>query len=580
MRPPRVRSWRRALTGAPLLTKLILIYVVVMLVPTMVVTVMAIGRVRSSVSREVEEAHRNVVRQVASNVDARLSVAADIADSIAFNHRLRSFLLLPFTLNAYSLNVYLNQVAPLVDNALTFHAGSLYKVSIYMENESIPEQWRMFLHASRLRGVPWYETFIASGLPSTHVYPNTADHVPLNKSPDPRGVLTWVRRIDTVDGQYLGLVTLDLLERDVFAPLLEAADGGRQFVVTTEDERVVYAPVDTSSEVDLSELVTVSEPIALLGLQVRGDFPVAILNRQARRAVRTMLVAAFVGFLLSVGLAYLFLRLVFRKVNKMVEAMHRVASGDLTTRVPVTSDDELGEVARDFNGLIERINGLINRVVFEERDKQQAQLAALQYQINPHFVYNTIDLFRMKLELDGSYETAAAVTSFGKMVRYSFTGDSTYATIEAEIEHVRNFVALQAVRGVRTVRLSLECPTELLARSIMKLVLQPIVENSVIHGVREDGADLSISVAVRDGPRLTVVEITDDGEGIAPPRLRELRDRLSSRDITFAARDCTTGGIGLTNIVGRLRLFYGDAASLRIVSRPSHGTRVTLTVPG
>ncbi|TVQ28735.1 MAG: sensor histidine kinase [Spirochaetaceae bacterium] len=576
---PRVRRVGRAFANAHLLTKLILIYAVVMLVPTTVITFTAVGRVRSSVSREVEEAHRNVVRQVASNIDARIAVAADIADSIAFNHRLRSFLLLPFALNAYTLNVYMGQVAPLVDNALTFHSGSLHKVTVYIENPTIPEHWRMFLHASRLRGVPWYDLFVASGLPTTHVYPNTADHVPLNQSPDLRRVLTWVRRVETVDGRYLGLVTLDLLESDVFAPVMEAADGGRRFVVSTAAGHSVYAPAGDARERDATGLFSVSEPIAQLGLHVRGEFPADSLHRQATRATGTMLVAAFIGFLLSVGLAYLFLRIVFRKVNTMVAAMHTVASGDLSVRVPVTSDDELGEIARDFNGLIERINGLIDRVVVEERDKQQAQLAALQFQINPHFVYNTIDLFRMRMELDGSYETADAVTSFGKMVRYSFTGDSMYATVEAELEHVRNFVALQSIRGGARIRLKIDCPSQLLSRSIMKLVLQPIVENSVLHGLRDDGTELSIAVAVRDRRGLTVVEVSDDGAGMSAPSLRELRKRLSCREITFSARESAAGGIGLANIAGRLRLFYGEAASLRIVSKESHGTRLTVTVP-
>lgn len=575
----RIARLRRAAGNIPIFTKLIAIYIVVMLLPTLAIAFTAAGSVRHAVTREVEESNRHVVRQVASNIETRVDVARNVAESIAFNHRVRSFLLLPFSMTSYSLNVYLNQVGLLVNNALSFHTGSIHKATIYLENETIPEHWRMFLHASRLQGVPWYEEFRSSGALEAHIYPNTADHVPLNQLPDLRPVLTWVRRIDTVDGRYLGIVTLDMLERDVFEAVHEATAEDRRFAVVSDVGQIVYAPAGVEVDADVPGTITIVEPIALLGLSVQADFPMTALAQRTARATWTMVFSSFLGFLLSVGLAYSVLRILFSRVNTMVGAIHSVAEGDLSVRLPAGRGDELGQLARDFNHLIERINVLVGRVVVEERDKQQAQLAALQYQINPHFVYNTIDLFRMKLELEGSYETADAITSFGKMVRYTMAGDSMYVSLAAELDHVSHFVGLQRIRHEDRVRLEVDCTPETASRRVLKLVLQPIVENSVIHGLRPDATPLQIRVEARSTGRAVTVRVTDDGVGIPEERLRELRRRLDDRHVRLSAQERTDVGIGLANIAGRLQLFYGDSAAFEIASEEYHGTTVTVTFP-
>ena len=575
----RIARFTRAIANSHIFTKLIAVYAIIMLVPTLGIAFAASRSVQASVSREVEESYRHVVRQVAANIGTRLDVARNVGQSIAFNHRVRSFLTIPFSMNAYTLNVYMNQVALLVNNALSFHTGNLYKATIYMENETIPEHWRMFLHASRLEVLPWYQEFIASEVSVGHVYPNVADHVPLHGDRDHRRVLTWIQRIHTVDGKYLGIVTLDILERDVFEPLHEASDVDRRFVIVNGAGDAVYGPSGSVVGAGIPGALTIIEPIPGLGLSVRADLPLASLTQRTARAARTMVLLTLVGFALSVGLAFVVLRIMFGKVNTMIAAMHTVAGGDLSVRVPVGGNDELGQMARDFNYLIERINALVNRVVIEERGKQEAQLAALQYQINPHFVYNTIDLFRMTLELDGAYETADAITSFGKMVRYTMAGDTMYAPLEAELDHVRNFVALQRIRHGDRIRLDITRPPDILGRRIMKLVLQPIVENCVIHGMPADGSPLTIRIRVSPQGSDTIVRITDDGVGIPKERLHALLRSVSCREMTFSAHDRTSTGIGLANIAGRLRLFYGSSSSFEICSDHRTGTTVTVTFP-
>ena len=575
----RLARLTRAIANSHIFTKLIAVYAIIMLVPALGIAFAASRSVQASVSREVEESYRHVVRQVAANIEARLDVARNVAESIAFNHRVRSFLTIPFSMSAYTLNVYMNQVALLVNNALSFHTGNLYKATIYMENETIPEHWRMFLHASRLELLPWYQEFLASEASGGHVYPNVADHVPLHREADLRRVFTWIRRIHTVDGRYLGIVSLDILERDMFEPLHDASDVDRRFVIVDEAGEVIYGPAGPVVETGMPGALTIIEPIQGLGLSVRADLPLAALTQRTARATRTMVFLTLIGFVLSVGLAYVVLRIMFGTVNTMIAAMHTVAGGDLSVRVPVRGTDELGQMARDFNYLIERINVLVNRVVIEERGKQEAQLAALQYQINPHFVYNTIDLFRMTLELDGNYETADAITSFGKMVRYTMAGDTMYAPLQAELDHVRHFVALQRIRHGDRVSLTVACPPEISGRRVMKLVLQPIVENCVIHGLPPDDSPLTITIRVSSRGADTEVRITDDGVGMPEGRLQALRRDVSCREVTFSADDRTSTGIGLANIAGRLRLFYGSSASFEICSNQNAGTTVTVTFP-
>lgn len=570
---------RNTLFDRSLLSRLIIVCALVILVPTLIVSIVAARTLREAINREMVETRRQTVQQVASNINERGRVARNVAESIAYNTRIRSFFSRRFVMSGYSLRVYRDQIIPVLDQAVNFHTASIYRASVYTTNESIPTRSHQIMSSSRVEHHEWFRVFLDSGDEYGYVYPNTADHfTPTGRVLDERPVLTWMQRIDGIGGDTVGIVTLDILESEIFLPLHEASGAHERYELVDENGETLYAPPSELQGYQ-KEAIHIREPVPILGLWVQASFPVADAAGETGRAAWGMVSSAVIGFVLSVVLLYVVLKVMFRKLQSMLGVMQQVTDGDFSVRVPEGGTGEIDELSKDFNFLIDRINLLVSRVADEAKERQEAQLVALQSQINPHFIYNTIELFRMKMELSGDFETADAITSFGKMVRYNMSGDSLYASVAGELEHVRCFVALQSIRYKDRIRLSVDCPHALLHHRMAKLILQPVVENCVLHGLAPGTASvLEISLTVRAVDGTLFFVIRDNGRGMSTERLREIRSELAAAAGTTPERRRSTSGIALVNVAGRLRVFYGEAGRIEIESESGGGTTVRIEV--
>ncbi len=563
-----------------LLSKLIIVCALVILVPTLIVSIVAARTLREAINREMVETRRQTVQQVASNINERIRVARNVAESIAYNTRIRSFFSQRFVMSPYSLRVYRDQIIPVLDQAVNFHTASVYRAGIYTTNESIPTRTHQIMSSSRVEHHEWFREFLDSEVERDYVYPNTADHFsPTGRVLDERPVLTWMQRIDGVGGDTVGIVTLDILESEIFLPLQEASGVHERYELVDEAGNTLYVP-SSASVSSQDGAIRIREPLPILGLWVQASFPAADAAGETGSAAWGMVASAVIGFVLSVALLYVVLKVMLRKLEGMLGVMQLVTEGDFSVRVPEGGTGEIDELSKDFNFLIDRINQLVSRVSDEARERQEAQLVALQSQINPHFIYNTIELFRMKMELTGDYDTADAITSFGKMVRYNMSGDSLYASVASELEHVRGFVGLQSVRYGDRIRLSVDCPDALLHHRMAKLVLQPVVENCVLHGLPQgEEATLDISIVVRASKGKIVFGIHDNGCGMSCERLEEIRGGLGRSAGATAERRRSSSGIALANVAGRLRVFYDEAGQIDIQSEEGGGTTVRIELP-
>ncbi len=571
---------RNTVFDRSLLSRLIIVCALVILVPTLIVSIVAARTLRDAINREMVETRRQTVQQVTSNISERVRVARNVAESIAYNTRIRSFFSRRFAMSGHSLRVYRDQIIPVLDQAVNFHTASIYRAGIYTMNESIPTRSHQIMSSSRVEHHGWFRDFLDSGAEHGYVYPNTADHfTPTGRVLDERPVLTWMQRIDGIGGDTVGIVTLDILESEIFLPLQEASGAYERYELVDENGETLYAPVSASVRFG-EEAVRIHEPLPVLGLWVQASFPVADAAGETGRAAWGMVASAVIGFVLSVALLYVVLKVMLRKLQSMLGVMQLVTEGDFSVRVPEGGAGEIDELAKDFNFLIDRINLLVSRVADEAKERQEAQLVALQSQINPHFIYNTIELFRMKMELTGDIDTADAIMSFGKMVRYNMSGDSLYASVDAELEHVRCFVGLQSIRYKDRLRLSVDCAEGLLHHRMAKLILQPVVENCVLHGLapaNESVLEISLSVRTENGKVCFVIR--DNGRGMGPERLGEIRRELAAAAGTTPERRRSTSGIALVNVAGRLRVFYGEAGRIEIESESGGGTAVRIEIP-
>ncbi|MFC4304285.1 histidine kinase [Cohnella boryungensis] len=294
----------------------------------------------------------------------------------------------------------------------------------------------------------------------------------------------------------------------------------------------------------------------------------AILTRKVTEWTAVLII----GFALMISLV-LILALT-RPLRRLVKLMKEVQNGNLEVTFPVRHRDEIGLAGNAFNRMIQRVKSLIDDVSAAGQRKREAEIEALQHQINPHFIYNTLEAIRMTAVINDDTEVSDMALLLGKLLRYSIGPGMETVTLAMELDHLDTYVQLLNYRYARKFRLIYpEHPMDT-DMPLMKLLFQPIVENSVYHGMDETkpGMDIRISYA-REGAD-HAFSIEDNGIGMPPETLQRLRARLDDCRSEDKGRS-----IGLRNVHERLKLRYGEAYGITIDSRAGIGTRVIFRIP-
>ena len=311
---------------------------------------------------------------------------------------------------------------------------------------------------------------------------------------------------------------------------------------------------------------------------------------------------AILASLLSVFIAILVSRSVAQPVQSLSTAMKKVEGGELSVHCeePTShfADLDLVMLIREFNNMVSRIATLTDERVERERLLRVAEIKNLQAQISPHFLYNTLNSIKSMAKFAHSPEIVKMVTSLGKLLRESIVSDkgfyNDYYSIEKSLELVQNYFDIESMRWENKFEFVEEIESELLSYPIPRLVLQPVVENALVHGLEEKPGKGRLLVKgyfeeKPDSKRDIVFVVSDDGQGMKEEKLLSLREKLNSAsEISEAGdtgsspataapdQDLGSNGIALVNTHTRLKLLYGEGYGLSIDSEPGKGTTVTI----
>lgn len=296
----------------------------------------------------------------------------------------------------------------------------------------------------------------------------------------------------------------------------------------------------------------------------------------------TVIMLAIVCLLLVLIFSFAVSSVLLKPLNQLTTAMAEIKNGNLSTRVRVRSHDETKMLADSFNSMAQNIEDLINKVYSAQLKQTEAELKALQNQINPHFLYNTLESIRGAALVHGLHSIAAMAKSLSMLFRYSISGKDL-VTIGDELQHLENYIAIQNFRHENKFEVIYNIPEELHGCKILKLTLQPLIENSIKHGLEMKLGKGKIKITILEAEGLITVEISDDGISMPPEKLGEL-NRLLEEDISIqnevqSGEAAPSGtGIGVRNVNLRIKLQFGRQYGLRFMESPS-GTTVRLLFP-
>jgi two-component system sensor histidine kinase YesM len=258
-----------------------------------------------------------------------------------------------------------------------------------------------------------------------------------------------------------------------------------------------------------------------------------------------------------------------RPINRLTAAMRSVEKQNFDIRLPNRRKDEFGRLTDSFNSMISRINTLVNEVYQEKLAQKSAEIKALQAQINPHFLYNTLDSINWMLIDRGQMDISAIVVSLGSLMRYCIDTKAPFVTLAEEFEYVAAYLRIQKNRLEERLCYELELPESVRDMRVPKFILQPLVENAIQHGIERYKRPGLVRIAAADGEGDVRIIVQDSGPGIPDAVISALEGQADEERQT---------GIGLYNVDKRLRLYYGEKHRLMIENTPS-GVRIVITIP-
>ncbi|MCQ4895883.1 sensor histidine kinase [Anaerotruncus sp. DFI.9.16] len=409
------------------------------------------------------------------------------------------------------------------------------------------------------------------------------------------GEYKWVISIsksvlDPETGEVTGVMVIDLNYRSIEAICENAQLGKNGYIYLIDRHKnIIYHPQqqllysgikselveeilkmrDTYLRDDVNNRIYTRNYSELTGWSAVGVVNVDELIKDKSSIIDFYFRLAGISILFAMTFAVLISTTITNPIKMLENTMHEVEVGNFDVRSEIELNNEIGHLSKTFNVMISRIKDLMEKTVRDEEEKRRSEIRALQAQINPHFLYNTLDTI-IWMSAGGKNDEVVEVTSaLARLFRTSISKGENLVTLLNEVENIKSYLTIQKMRYEDKLSWRVDVQPELLGLMTPKLILQPIVENAVYHGIKMSQAGGEIAISARTaGDRLTIT-IADSGVGMTAEQLEQL----------FVPRPDTDRGIGVINVNNRIRLCFGEEYGLHYFSAPGEGTRVEIWLP-
>jgi len=395
------------------------------------------------------------------------------------------------------------------------------------------------------------------------------------------------------NGQYLGMLVMDIPTSTFEVVCQNVNIGNSGFVsVIDVDNLVIFSTnwVDMGNQFkQLSlqgqtqgsfigklggeDMFIVYKKSDFSGVTVVGVLPLKEVFAPAELLTRNIIIA-IVGFGIAIFLVTVWIVLsISRPILKLTEKMKEVENGDLSVRVINKRNDEIGVLGKGFNKMLAQVQDLIEKEYKANLRERESQLNELTAIINPHFIYNTLEEIKMKAYLNNDYQVVDMLTGLARLFRIMTNNSSRFITLREELNHCTTYLQVMEYREDPSLSVTVSFPEQLLDSYSLKFLLQPIVENCIIHGFQNKSQGSIRLSGELTTSNLIRIEIADDGDGLAQDRLNELNSLLRNKT-TLADRP-----LALRNIHDRIQLAFGVEYGLAIMNNQKEGATVILKIP-
>jgi two-component system sensor histidine kinase YesM len=576
-------------------SKLIFIFSCIIIVP---VTVMSINSYVSS-QRLLERKYTDLLLDIAKQSNIRISEYLKEIEKIT--------LVSSYGMNRYSSLVYQEEY-PIQDflhysndesENITYRVlmnyilmkDRLFSIYIYSLNGGRD----MFVHSTepidysyRPLQEPWFREFLASDRKVVILDPQVDKQI---RNKNKYAVLHARKVFDMSNGRLLGVMvaSIDINFIGLFTNRLQ--EGLRtNFTIVDQHNRIIYHANSQLIGRSFQDIMPFRDEKGITQawgedyLVVRSPFeelpwttylytPLSEISAEGAILKQNMFILAGLILVFASFTSIFLSTVIARPIKKLMRNITLVEKGLFDNLPVIDSNDEIGELSRRFNRMSSELKQLVSRIQKEEKEKAMAEIRALQSQINPHFLYNTLGSVKWIASMQKADKIVEMTEALISILRYTAKLESSMVTLREEIDNIRNYIIIQNVRYYNRIQLQIQVDDSLLDNRMPKLILQPIVENAIFHGFAELEDEGIITVRAHRYDEGIQIEISDNGAGIDPATAEWLNRELRS------AENIQTSGIGLPNVQRRIQLHYGDRYGIGFHSAQGQGTTFVITLP-
>lgn len=575
----------------PIRYKLIILLLLISIVPSIGLSILTGWTVERIIEKQATENTLQLIGQVNKTLESYASNMQNISYLISFNPQVDRFIEgrgIAGEDGDYDIREFLRNLAtlyPEVAGILVANSrGEYISNELYTKSDQNLKEEGWYKKAAENEGV-----FEILGHPDKR---SITSQVPYKDDE----VITAVRAIVDPDSQQvMGVILIDLKQRVIAEATKDVRLGKSGFLmVMDENGEDIYSPeakkgislprtaVEAGTftrTLDGSKTQFIYRKLSFGNWTTLGVFP----SDEAVTEVREIIfyVISFVFFLCFIGTtaSYYLAGSMSRPINQLTIFMRKAESGDLTVRYEDDRKDELGMLGRSFNNMLSQIDRLISLTEKQERKKREAELRSLQEHIKPHFLYNTLDTINWMARKQGAEEAANLVGSLSRLFRIGLSQGKDTIPLREEIEHINSYLSIQKARYKDKLNYSIQVEGNIKHAAIPKLILQPIVENAIYHGIKERRGPGYIHISAEEANGELVLRVSDDGKGIPQEKLSKLREYLHDPMEEAAVSEGNSLGYGMRNTQARIKFTCGDRYGLSIDSDEGKGTAVTILLP-
>ena len=541
---------------------------IVIIIPISILGIYCYQQSRSLLFEQANNSISNSLRQATDNINYKLGVYNNISDYIAFNNEVLKIEEVDYA-SYFDMYIDFTNVLDSLFNTLLFTNKDVETISIYSGN-NIAKHGTTIIPISSVEHEKWYSETMNNFKLSWH-YNN--------------GDLFCVRRLFRKSGKVTKSILYIKIHNNIFNNLEDLMKEPYGVFVTDSKNNILYSKDNITNKnqtiKDTDIINFQGESIKIKGVnysvsnysvsnsdwKIHFYMPVNSIPINAKSIGLATVIVIIICLVILLLIIKLFSYIFVNRIEKLTEKVRLVEAGDLKVNVSSNSKDEIGELINSFAHMLKKINELIEEVYVDKITQKEFEMKALQQQINPHFLYNSLSMINSKAIQIDAFDISLIVLRLTKFYRTALNKGNSVISIKDEIENTKAYVEIQAMMHDYSFNVTYKIDKDLYKYHMINIIFQPIVENAIEHGIdlkREGKGDLYISGEVKENNIEFIIE--DNGVGMSEDK----RNRL-----LFINSD----GYGMKNVNDRIKLFFGDQYGISIYSKVDKGTRIIILLP-